>query len=131
MYDHGDGLKFCDAMSKVPADANVVVGAVLRVPPGSSDVDPGAGQAISRFFPGEMVGDSFLPGQRMASANGEFIPAATVRKGDINDNIKNRPGSGSGPSPNFWLGLFKNRPKAQTGLGLGVGPQAWAYVVKA
>ena len=81
LYDHGDGLKFCDSIHQAPKDANVVVGAVLRVPPTSPESDQSPMKAISRFFPGEMVGENFVPGQRMSSANGEFIPAATVRSG--------------------------------------------------
>ena len=81
MYDHGDGLKFCDSINLAPKDANVVVGAVLRVPPSSRDPDLGPMKATSRFFPGEMVGDNFVPGQRMSSANGEFIPATCIRSG--------------------------------------------------
>jgi hypothetical protein len=81
MYDHGDGLKFCDSLHLAPKDANVVVGAVLRVPPSSRDPDSGPMKATSRFFPGEMVGDNFVPGQRMSSANGEFIPATCIRSG--------------------------------------------------
>ena len=79
IYDHGDGLKFCDSISQAPKDANVLVGAVLRVP--GSDLSPV--KAISRFFPGEMVGSNFVPGQRMSAANGEFIPAACIRSGKI------------------------------------------------
>ena len=33
------------------------------------------------FSVGEMVGEDFVPGQRMSTANGEFIPAATIRSG--------------------------------------------------
>ena len=82
MYDHGDGLKFCDSVAIAPKDANVVVGAVLRVPPAAPGSDVSQINAVSRFFPGEMVGDNFVPGQRMASANGEFIPAASIRSGN-------------------------------------------------
>ena len=82
MYDHGDGLKFCDSVAIAPKDANVVVGAVLRVPPAAPGSDVSQINAVSRFFPGEMVGDHFVPGQRMASANGEFIPAASIRSGN-------------------------------------------------
>jgi len=65
-----------------PKDANVIVGAVIRVPPPIPGADVSQINAISRFFPGEMVGDNFVPGQRMASANGEFIPAASIRSGN-------------------------------------------------
>jgi hypothetical protein len=50
--------------------------------------------------------------------------------------VEIRPGSGSGPSPNFGLrlGLLLNNPKgrAQMGLGFGLGPRAWVfdYLVK-
>ncbi len=82
MYDHGDGLKFCESVAIAPKDANVIVGAVIRVPPPIPGVDVSQINAICRFFPGEMVGDNFVPGQRMASANGEFIPAASIRSGN-------------------------------------------------
>ena len=50
MYDHGDGLKFCDSLQQAPKDANVVVGAVLRVPPVNPEADLSPGQAVSRFL---------------------------------------------------------------------------------
>jgi hypothetical protein len=77
IYDHGDGLKFCESISQAPKDSNIVVGAVMKIP----QLDGKSPQVFSRFFPGEMVGDLFVPGQRISSANGEFIPAACIRSG--------------------------------------------------
>ena len=73
IYDNGDGLKFCENPDKAPKEANIVVGAIVKIPP----LEENAMKQISRFVPGHMVGTLFTPGQKMASAKGEFIPAAT------------------------------------------------------
>ena len=73
MYDNGDGIKFCPEVCAAPAGANVIVGAVLR-----------AEESGFKFVPGERVEaatvKAFVPGQRMASVNGEFIPGACIRE---------------------------------------------------
>ena len=38
-----------------------------------------------------MVGEDFVPGQRMSTANGEFIPAATIRSGQAGHFINTGP----------------------------------------
>ena len=37
IYDNGDGLKFCDDPDKAPKEANIVVGAIVKIPPIESD----------------------------------------------------------------------------------------------
>ena len=73
MYDNGDGIKFCPEVCAAPAGANVIVGAVLR-----------AEKSGFKFVPGERVEaaevKAFVPGQRMTSVNGEFIPGACIRE---------------------------------------------------
>lgn len=68
MYDHGDGVKWSDSPEEAPAGANVILGAIVDI-----EVD---GKALSRFVPAERVppGGSLVPGQRMTSVDGEFIP---------------------------------------------------------
>ena len=83
IYDNGDGLKFCDDPDKAPKEANIVVGAIVKIPPIESDPT----KQISRFVPGHMVGTLFTPGQKVASDNGEFIPAAA---GNYNNKIYNQ-----------------------------------------
>ena len=73
IYDNGDGLKFCENPDNAPREANVVVGAIVKIPPIEQDL----AKQISRFVAGHMVGTLFTPGQKMASDKGEFIPAAT------------------------------------------------------
>ena len=73
IYDNGDGLKFCENPDKAPKESNVVVGAIVKIPP----VEENPVKQISRFVAGHMVGTIFTPGQKMASDRGEFIPAAT------------------------------------------------------
>ena len=73
MYDNGDGIKFCPDVCAAPVGANVIVGAVLRAESGF------------KFVPGERIAESskmtiFVPGQRMTSVNGEFIPGACIRE---------------------------------------------------
>jgi len=85
IYDHGDGLKFCESLNQAPKDANVVIGAVIKIPQSEGTTS----RILSRFFPGEMIGNFFVPGQRISSANGEFIPAACIRSG-LKYTIKKR-----------------------------------------
>ena len=66
IYDNGDGLKFCEDPDKAPKEANIVVGAIVKIPPIESDPT----KQISRFVPGHMVGTLFTPGQKVASDNG-------------------------------------------------------------
>ena len=72
MYDHGDGVKWCDSPEAAPAGANVILGAIVDI-----EVD---GNVISRFVPAEKILDResgaeiIIPGQRMTSLDGEFIP---------------------------------------------------------
>ncbi len=74
MYDNGDGVKFCQDAASAPAGSNVIVGAIVRLD-----------SAGFKFVPGELVPDenggppTLLPGQRMTSVNGEFIPGASIR----------------------------------------------------
>ena len=72
IYDNGDGLKFCEDPDKAPKEANIVVGAIVKIPP----IEEDAGKQVCRFVPGHMVGTLFTPGQKVSSDNGEFIPAA-------------------------------------------------------
>jgi hypothetical protein len=73
LYDRGDGVKFADDPSEVAAGANIIVGAIIET----------EGSQGPKFVPGERVGEGaaarFVPGQRMTSVNGEFIPGASLR----------------------------------------------------
>lgn len=69
IFDHGDGAKWLNDPSKAPHGSNVVLGAIVHDP----DFGP-------RFVPGECLEDDrLIPGQRMTSVNGEFIPGASIR----------------------------------------------------
>ncbi len=80
MYDDGsgEGPKFVENPSDAPPGANLIVGAVVRAPA------DGEGSGEPKFVPGERLGSAgpFVPGQRMASAKGEFIPGASLRGPD-------------------------------------------------
>ena len=81
IYDNGDGPKFCDNPSAAPKDSNVIIGAIYKVLPSKKS----AGKPdLMRFFPGQFLTDdgNFVPGQRMASVKGEFIPAACIKSSD-------------------------------------------------
>lgn len=85
IYDNGDGPKFCDSPSAAPKDSNVIVGAIFKV------LLKGAKGDIMRFFPGHFLSDgTFVPGQRMSSVKGEFIPAACIKT--PNGHFKHIPG---------------------------------------
>ena len=71
MYDHGDGVKWSDSPETAPVGANVILGAIVDI-----EVD---GNVISRFVPAEKIRNAdgkevIVPGQRMTSVDGEFIP---------------------------------------------------------
>ena len=79
IYDNGDGPKFCDNPSAAPKDSNVIIGAIFKVLPRNSDKKSNKPD-LMRFFPGQFLADgNFVPGQRMASVKGEFIPAACIK----------------------------------------------------
>ena len=79
IYDNGDGPKFCENPNQAPKDSNVIVGAIFKVlPPKKSKKSQKID--LHRFFPGHFLPDgTFVPGQRMASVKGEFIPAACIK----------------------------------------------------
>ena len=78
IYDNGDGPKFCDSPKQAPKDANVIVGAIFKVLPETNAATKKAD--LMRFFPGYILSNgTFVPGQRMASVKGEFIPAACIK----------------------------------------------------
>ncbi len=86
MYDRGDGAKFIQDISQVPAGANIIMGAVVMVSPsgGAGNNADDDGDGVPKFVPGEIVKmaggkEVFVPGQRMNSANGEFVPGASIR----------------------------------------------------
>lgn len=85
IYDNGDGPQFCEKPSCAPKDSNVIVGAIFKV------LTKGNGGYLVRFFPGCFLPNgTFVPGQRMASAKGEFIPAACIKA--ANGGFKHCPG---------------------------------------
>lgn len=71
IYDDGDGAKFSEKKTHIPAGSKVISGAIVKLEEGPV------------FIPGESVemgGKAmFVPGQRMSSVDGEFIPGAAVR----------------------------------------------------
>ncbi len=82
IYDNGDGPKFCDNPSAAPKDSNVIIGAIYKVLPKNSSKKSSSSSKpdLMRFFPGQFLPDgNFVPGQRMASVKGEFIPAACIK----------------------------------------------------
>ena len=85
IFENGDGLKFCEEESSCPLESNIVAGAIVKIPPfEEKDVNQ-----IFRFIPGHMIGNDFVPGQKLAAVNGEFIPAACVRS---NEGVQFLPG---------------------------------------
>ncbi|CAB4061505.1 unnamed protein product [Lepeophtheirus salmonis] len=97
IYDHGDGLKYSENAGSAPDGANVIVGAIFPE---------------NYFLPGEFLNDGlFIPGQRMNSVNGEFIPGASVRTDD--GTFSFIPGifhfdDGGGKTTSFTAGQFIN-----------------------
>ncbi len=88
IYDTGDGPKFCENPASAPKDSNVIVGAIFKILPKAGSKEKGE---LMRFFPGHFLPNgTFVPGQRMASAKGEFIPAACIRA--TNGGFKHCPG---------------------------------------
>ena len=84
IYDNGDGPKFCESPKQAPKDSNVIVGAIFKVLSKTN-------QNLMRFFPGYFLPNgTFVPGQRMASVKGEFIPAACIKSPD--GSFKHIPG---------------------------------------
>ena len=76
IYDNGDGPKFCESPNLAPKESNVINGAIFKVIGNMQDKK----NSVMRFFPGCFLNDgNFVPGQRMASVKGEFIPGASLR----------------------------------------------------
>ena len=71
IFDDGDGAKFSEKKTHIPAGSKVISGAIVKLEEGPV------------FLPGESVVQGgrgmFVPGQRMSSVDGEFIPGAAVR----------------------------------------------------
>ena len=70
VYDHGDGVKWSESVDTAPSGANVIQGVIIHIE-----------NVGSRFVPAEKLegSEKIVPGQRMVSANGEFIPGASIR----------------------------------------------------
>jgi hypothetical protein len=78
MYDHGDGVKYCAELALAPDGSNAIVGAVVKLKGAEQN------EVVFKFVPGEKVANEMgqlvlVPGQRMTSVNGEFIPGASIR----------------------------------------------------
>ena len=71
IYDEGDGAKFSEKKKNIPSGSKIISGVIVRLEDGPV------------FVPGESISvggeESFVPGQRMSSVDGEFIPGAAVR----------------------------------------------------
>ena len=71
IYDEGDGAKFSEKKKNIPSGSKIISGVIVRLEDGPV------------FVPGELISvggkDRFVPGQRMSSVDGEFIPGAAVR----------------------------------------------------
>jgi hypothetical protein len=72
IYDEGDGAKFSEKTKNIPTGSKVISGAIVRLEEGPV------------FVPGESISvgggePRFVPGQRMSSVDGEFIPGAAIR----------------------------------------------------
>ena len=71
IYDEGDGAKFSEKKKNIPSGSKIISGVIVRLDDGPV------------FVPGESISvggeDRFVPGQRMSSVDGEFIPGAAVR----------------------------------------------------
>ena len=71
LYDDGDMSKFASDKTSIPAGSKIVSGVIVSLEDGPV------------FIPGESIQvegeERFVPGQRMSSVNGEFIPGASVR----------------------------------------------------
>ena len=71
IYEEGDGVKFSEEKSDIPAGSKIISGVIVKLDDGPF------------FIPGEQIKISgenkFIAGQRMSSVNGEFIPGASIR----------------------------------------------------
>ena len=71
VYDDGDGVKFSEEKMHIPAGSKIISGVIVKLEDGPL------------FIPGEKIKigeeNKFVAGQRMSSANGEFIPGASIR----------------------------------------------------
>ena len=96
IYEDGDMPKFAEDKQHIPSGSKIVSGIIVRMDDGPV------------FIPGENVKigeeEKFIPGQRMSSVNGEFIPGASVRTKD--NTFQFLPGVLTDEEAGFVLGEF-------------------------
>ena len=100
IYEDGDMPKFAFDKQSIPSGSKIVSGIIVRLEDGPV------------FLPGENIHvgdeDKFVPGQRMSSVDGEFIPGASLRTKE--NGFQFLPGVGCSSEgeeePGFVLGQF-------------------------
>ena len=96
IYEDGDMIKFTAVKKDIPAGSKIVSGIIVRLEDGPV------------FIPGENIKvgseEKFIPGQRMSSVKGEFIPGASIRTKD--NKFQFLPGVVSEDEVGLVLGQF-------------------------